>query len=124
MAHRPLTEPAHEVARRRVKELRSLRQWNQEELAQQLERRGYPINRATIAKIEVGKRTITLDEVLIFAVVFDVSPLHLIVPDHPKDKLEVTKKIRVTASKARRWFRGWEALPMQDADRYMTLVPR
>jgi hypothetical protein len=64
------------------------------------------------------------DEVLIFAVVFDVCPLHLIVPERPNEKLEVTKRVRVKASKARRWFRGWEALPIQDSDRYVTQVPR
>jgi transcriptional regulator with XRE-family HTH domain len=97
--------------------------WGQEELARRLEAVGYPINRATIAKIESGRRVVTLDEVLIFALVFDVSPLHLVVPEGPTEPLSVTPTVRVVAAKARRWIRGWEALPEQDADRYRNTIP-
>jgi len=116
-------ELAHEVARHRVKALRAQRQWGQEELARRLQEVGHPINRATIAKIESGARVVTLDEVLVFAVVFDISPLHLIVPEDPTEVVAVTPSVSATAAKLRRWWRGYEALPEQDANLYRTLIP-
>jgi transcriptional regulator with XRE-family HTH domain len=106
-----------------VREVRKRRAWTQEELADRCERAGVPrLTTQVIADLETGRRIrLSIDEVLVLALVLGVAPLHLMVP--LVGRVKVGSKI-YAAKRLRGWIRG-EA-PLRDADQwtYFSEVPR
>jgi transcriptional regulator with XRE-family HTH domain len=72
-----------QLERRRLHHIRELRRrhgWTQQELADRLNQLGAHIDRAAVAKVELEKRRLTLDEAFHYALALDVAPVHLLVP--------------------------------------------
>ena len=70
------------VVRDRVKELRERRGWSAAKLAELCAENEMPnLNRDVIANLESGRRpNVTIDEVLVLALVLDVAPVNLFIP--------------------------------------------
>ena len=75
-------EPAGARPSARVRELRDRRGWSARDLAQRLAIQGmHHISRSIPADLEIARReNISVAELLAFAVVPDVAPVHLLVP--------------------------------------------
>jgi transcriptional regulator with XRE-family HTH domain len=103
---------AGQVFAQRMKEVR---EWHprlsQAGLSRRLERVGHPIHRSRVAKLELGEARPTLDDVLAVALVLNVSPLFLIVPELGS-KLRIGNEA-INSPDARAWLRGEEPLPGQ-----------
>jgi transcriptional regulator with XRE-family HTH domain len=90
-----------------MKEVREWHSLSQAALSRRLQELGHTIDRERIAKLETTRTRPTLDDVLAIAVVLDVSPLFLIVPDQ-FSKLRIGKEA-IPAVDARNWIRGRSA---------------
>ena len=124
-----------EVVAEQVRKFRKERGWSARELAERCARAGMPaVDRAVIANLETKRRkSVSVDEVMMFAFVLDVAPIHLLVPDEDEttedDGTEVSRTVRVTAEVApsptdtRSWIRGLRPLPGTDFRRYWSQVP-
>jgi hypothetical protein len=70
------------------------------------------ISRSIPADLEIARReNISVAELLAFAVVPDVAPVHLLVPPEGAEPYAVTT---VTLEQARAWIRGTKPLPGTD----------
>lgn len=119
------------VVSRRIAELRKRRGWSATKLAEACAEQGMPeLNRSVIANIESRRRkTVTLDEMMILALVLDVAPVHLFVDTDVADEYEfdvyaVTPESWLPVSGVRNWVRGDAPLPGQDPRVYFSEVPR
>lgn len=108
---------------RRVKELRTRKGWTGEELGKQMTAHDIRWDRSIVANLENGRRgTVSVTELLTLARVFDVSPVHLLVPLEDVD-FQITPKESVPATRARAWIRGWAPLPGTDQRIFRSEVP-
>jgi len=124
----------------RIRELRKARGLSQRELADRMnllavtpprrtrEDPPQPMNKlidqSTIAKIENGKRELTLLEAFQFAYALDVAPIHLFVPTDPAldEEIDIGPTMSARPDEVRAWIRG--DLPLfQDARLYFSVVP-
>jgi transcriptional regulator with XRE-family HTH domain len=113
-----------EVFRRRLREVRQIRGWTQQELATELDKAGVKLGEFAIARLESGKRRgVTLDEVIAVAAVLGVSPLHMLVPldDTRVHLAPLLPAIR--AVDARAWLRGQRPLRQADERVFYTQTP-
>ena len=71
---------------------------------------GYPITRATIAKIESNNRNAKVDvaEVVALAAAMRIAPADLLFPNFPDGTLRPTPRTTMTARQAQAWFSGSE----------------
>ncbi|MGD0167094.1 MAG: helix-turn-helix transcriptional regulator [Gaiellaceae bacterium] len=111
-----------EVFGSRLAEARADRRWTQEELAAEMDRIGHPIHRATIAKIETGKRPTSLAETIMLAAALDVAPLHLIFPIDGGE-VELAPHLTVDADKALTWASGFQPLREENTRSYLRESP-
>ncbi|MCX2755501.1 helix-turn-helix domain-containing protein [Gordonia sp. 4N] len=76
------------------------------ELSTKCEKLGLPIHRTTLSKIEKGRSSFDLAELIVLARALDVPPLGLIYPDQPDGKVEVWPGTQVRSIDAAQWFSG------------------
>ena len=69
-----------QVLAERVLRLRSRHLLTQDELAARMQTLGYSWVRSTIAKIELGRRQVTVDELCALATALEVPPIALLIP--------------------------------------------
>jgi transcriptional regulator with XRE-family HTH domain len=85
------------------------------------------IDQTTIAKIENGKRELTLIEAFQFAQALDVAPVHLFVPTdtetEPGYAIDIAPNLTASPGEVRAWIRG-DAPLWQDARIYFSAVPK
>jgi transcriptional regulator with XRE-family HTH domain len=123
-----------EVLGENVRRLRRDREWSQADLAARLTELGYPMTQAMIAKIESVRtdratndvraaRSVSVDELVALAYALDTSPTNLLVPWPSDAAVNLVRGVSISGAKGRRWFRGWEPAPGQDAQRYRRIVP-
>ncbi|OEV03822.1 hypothetical protein AN219_37745 [Streptomyces nanshensis] len=113
-----------DVIARRVKELRNRSGYTAEQLASKLNDEGVPWERATVTKLETGRRqNVTAGELLALAKVLNVSLVNLLVPLEDGQPYNVTPKTTVDAKSARAWIRGSRPLPDMDVRVFRTEVP-
>jgi transcriptional regulator with XRE-family HTH domain len=114
-----------QTTRERIRQLRKRHDWTQQDLADALNRIGAQTDRAAVAKVELGKRGLSLDEMLRYALVLDVAPVHLIVPLDDDERLMLgTNFVDCTPAELRAWIRGERPLhPVQNARIYASEVP-
>jgi transcriptional regulator with XRE-family HTH domain len=98
------------VFARQVRDTRERKKWTQSDLANRLESLGYPIDRSAIARIEMGKRDVSLDEALAFAVALGVPPGSLILPRSMDETISPTPAVSVASADAQLWWWGAEPL--------------
>ncbi len=116
-----------ETVRRRVKELRGRSGMTAADLAEQLSSRGVPWNRSIVANFEGGRRnTVSVVELLALGDVFNVAPVHLLVPvDAAADAdYQVTPNSTATVEEVRRWICGEMPLGDGDVTQYHRETPR
>jgi transcriptional regulator with XRE-family HTH domain len=111
----------------RLRDARLSKQWNQQDLADAMDRIGHTINRATIAKIEAGARgaggeihgsergkrgrqmnarPVSLLEAVAFAVALDVPPQSLFLPIIRDNEVQLAANVSVDVEEAHAWARG------------------
>lgn len=105
----PVT-PGQAVARR-LREVRRVRGWSAQDLADRCEALGVPsLDRSTVANIENGRRQrVGVDELLVLALALGVAPVHLLVPLEEEWYAVAPEHVTGT-SRVRQWVRG--AYPM------------
>lgn len=99
----------------------------QQDLADACGAIGYPIHRLTIAKVEKGgtrANRAPLEEVLAFAAALGVAPVHLLAPLEDDATVQVTGAITAPAPRLRLWVRGGYPLRDDDAERFVSEMPR
>jgi transcriptional regulator with XRE-family HTH domain len=95
----------------RVKELRRARGWTGAELGERMTKLGVRWDRSIVANVEAGRRkAFTVDELMALAIVFDVAPVHLMVP-LDEGPYQVTPEMEQPTARVRAWIRGEEPLP-------------
>jgi transcriptional regulator with XRE-family HTH domain len=124
-SRKPKPTTASEVVARRVRALRTDRGWSAQRLADAVRDAdpSCPLgNRDVVANLESGRRTtVTIDEVMVLALVLDTSPTTLFLPNG-NVRLQVGA-LSLSASRARDWAVGpfygpAQPLPSQDAARF------
>jgi transcriptional regulator with XRE-family HTH domain len=121
----PLKTPK-ETTRERIRELRKRHHgWTQQDLADELNRVGAQTDRAAVAKVELGKRELKLNEVFQYALALDVAPVHLIAPVAGEEPVSLgANTAPCTPTELREWIRGERERPEQESALYWTAVPR
>lgn len=78
------------------------------ELSNRTKEKGYPITRATIAKIESNQRNSKMDflEVCVLAAALEVTPSDLVFWGYPDRKIAITPRSECSALEATAWFIG------------------
>ena len=114
-----------QVVAARVREIRERRRLTGTQLAERMTKAGLKWDRATVAKLETGRRqSLTLEEVLALAAVLNVAPVHLLIPlDSDQEPYPVTATTAASARIVREWIRGRYALPGADRREYFSEVP-
>lgn len=105
-----VAETGHTVAEN-IKRLRGTMQYKQ--LTEKLTEIGRPIAELGLRKIESGERKVDVDDLMAFAIVFNVSPLTLLMPEY--GSRDITTRItgypeQVGTNIAWLWARGDEPL--------------
>jgi transcriptional regulator with XRE-family HTH domain len=113
---RPAKTPS-EIFAVEVRTTRERKGWTQQQLADRLVELDCPIDRSTIAKIESGKRGISLDEAFAFAAALGVSPAALALPRGSDTDVRVAPKRTVRGYQAHRWLQGRAPL-LDDNERF------
>lgn len=88
--------------------------WTQAYLAERVSDFGETIDRGTIAKIETGRRGVSLNEALVLSAALGVSPIFLFFPTDPHEKVAIGDSVRAPAGAARKWVQGYRPLKMDD----------
>ena len=101
------------VFRDRMREVRRLKGWTQQRLADELELLGVKLDASAITRIEKGTRGVTLDDALAIAAALGVSPLHMLV-SLDDNGTQLAPTLTVPTADARAWLRG--QLPLDQAD--------
>ncbi|MGC4927261.1 helix-turn-helix domain-containing protein [Streptomyces sp. DT117] len=104
---RPATQygPTAKQVGENVRSLRDRRGYTIYKLSEKLRAAGRPITPSAVAKIERHERQVTADDLVVLAVVLDVSPAALLLPlkDSPRDRIGITGAGVVPADVAWAW---------------------
>src|SRR5215211_3898739 len=106
----------------RIRELRKARGMTQQDLADRIALLGTPMHQTAIARIESGKRELTLAEAFQFAYALDVAPVHLFVPTDSDEPINIGPNVEASPYETRQWIRGYMPL-FQDPRLYLSAVP-
>jgi transcriptional regulator with XRE-family HTH domain len=112
-----------QVYPRRLRGVRTRLGWTQKRLAEELERIAFPMNRATIAKIEAGKRPLEVSELVALATALDVAPAALFLPLEA-DTTALTDGVTVDTATAAAWSAGDAPLDPANAHTYALESPK
>jgi transcriptional regulator with XRE-family HTH domain len=118
-----LTESAATVVGRQVRTARKWLRLSQGELAQRLTQRGRRTHQATIARLERGERSATVDDVLAIAAALGVSPLWLLSGSYTSEPVPVLPDLTASPARMRHWIQGAIALPGTDETAFVEVVP-
>lgn len=103
-----------ELARRVGQAVKRLRESAQPKmsaakLAERTTECGYPLSKAQISDLELGrKKTVTVPELISLAVALELSPAELLYPDLPNGTVEAWPGVEMTNIEAAQWFSGLE----------------
>ena len=123
MEHVEGVDPVAVIAHR-VREVRARHGFTAQQLADKLREAGVPWDRATVTKLETGRRqNVSIVEVLALARVLDVALVHLLVPTDDEQRYQVTPTEALPAGRVRPWVRGIVPLPGTDSRIFHTEKP-
>jgi transcriptional regulator with XRE-family HTH domain len=111
-----------EVFASRVREVREGRRWSQQDLIDRLGELGLRMDRSALARIEGGRRGVSLDEALTIAAALGAGPSYLFFPLDDNEPIELAPNLSVLAQPARRWLRGSGPLREEDERTYFSEV--
>jgi transcriptional regulator with XRE-family HTH domain len=137
MTQSPPPVRASEVVPLRVRELRKALGWSARQLADELTKAGLEWDRDIVTNFEVGRRRVSIDELMTIAFALNVGLVHLLVPpypsrgsdawrpDRPDDNApyQITPKLVVPIWRVRQFIRGHRPLPGQDPWKFFGEVP-
>jgi len=102
----------------RVRELRVARHWSQGKLAERLVAVGLILGQSNVARLENGKRDVSLVDLYGLALALDCPPLFLLAPNDDNAKVRVGKRGE-NPSRLRAWVVGKQPLDtVRDPDAY------
>jgi transcriptional regulator with XRE-family HTH domain len=101
------------VIAQQIKALRHKRGTSQQELAKRIRE-----TQSTVARIESGRRAITVEELLRIAAALDVAPVELLAGSFEPADVPVLGQLRLSPREARRWIRGDSPIPNSDEQAY------
>ncbi len=116
------TETPGQTFARQVRETRERKPWSQEQLASRLKGLGVDWDRATLARLETGKRKASLDDAMLLAAALGVSPQYLFLP-RSSEPVQLAPNLTVDVRLARDWMRGLATLRGADERTFFTEVP-
>src|SRR4051794_30544803 len=93
-----------------VRVFRTRRGMSQQDLADRLNQLGARVDRSVVAKVESGKRAVSLEDAFRFALALDVAPLHLIVPVDSDDPIHLAPDMEASPGEVRAWIRGQQPM--------------
>src|SRR5581483_6188542 len=114
---REVRRPA-EVFAARVREARTRRDWTQQTLCERLEELGFPMDRASLARLETGKRGVSLEEFTAIAAALGTAPANMLIPLDDECDVEISSEHVLPPADARRWVRGDQPLAATDEKTY------
>jgi transcriptional regulator with XRE-family HTH domain len=110
-----------ETTIQRIREIRLARGMTQQQLAERLSVLGSPTHQTSVARVESGKRELTLYEAFQYAYALDVAPVHLFVPTDSDELISIGPNMEAPPDHVREWIRGnW---PFGDPRLYRSQVP-
>ena len=111
-----------EVLARRVEQVRKARGLTQRDVAERLAELGVSMHQTAIAKIENGKRKVTVEDALLLAAALDAPPVTLFLP--LADNIDMALgNMTLSSGQMRAWARGFSQLPGRDSRPYLTQIP-
>jgi transcriptional regulator with XRE-family HTH domain len=115
---RPKNQTADQVVADQVRRLRERRGITQQELADKL---GWP--QSTIARLELGNRSISVSDLLALCWALDVAPVYMLDGSFQTGDIPIRAGLRVPTERVRWWIRGGEPLPGSDYRAYIENIP-
>jgi transcriptional regulator with XRE-family HTH domain len=112
-----------ETTAERVRSLRIRNGMSQQNLADRMNHLGARVDRSVVAKVEAGKRAVSLEDAFRFALALDVAPVHLLVPTDSDESIPLAPNLEAAPHEVRAWIRGFMPL-FQDPRVYFTTVPK
>jgi transcriptional regulator with XRE-family HTH domain len=97
---------ADQVVADQIKALRNKRGTTQQKLADELGE-----TQSMIARVESGKRTISVGELFRISYALDVAPLHLLAASFEPKEVPISNGVRLDPDRARAWVRGDFPIP-------------
>ena len=114
----------HDIAIERIRQLRKRHAFTQQDLADRLNLLGAHTDRAAVAKVELGKRGLSLNELFQYAMALDVAPVHLVASPDSDDPISLGPNMECTPDEMRAWVRGQRPFLWQDVRTYYSEVPK
>ena len=109
---------------RRVRTLREHQGLSQQDLADRLKELGIAMDRSAIARLENGRRGISVPEMLFLALALSVAPVHLLVnPDSDEPIAVIPDGLPHPPAEIRAWIRGELPISPQNVKTYFTEAP-
>jgi transcriptional regulator with XRE-family HTH domain len=105
-ARRPQNLTADQLVADQIKALRARLGISQKQLADAIGE-----TQSTIARIESGRRTISVSELLRLAWALDVAPVHLLAASFQPEDVPIQGSLRLAPKDAREWVRGETPIP-------------
>jgi transcriptional regulator with XRE-family HTH domain len=118
------TSELDQVIGRQVKAARKMLWPTQEDLARRLTERGVPTHQTTIARLERGERSLTVEDIFAVAATLSISPLHLLAGTYTNESVPVLPTLPPQPpSRMIAWLRGDYALAGTDTENFATVLP-
>lgn len=103
-----------DVIGERLRQLRMKHGWQQQELAEELDGIGWPMDRTAVAKIETGARNVSVEDLLALAAALGVEPSALLLPRDDYADISVTPVLNAPAWRVRAWMHGYQPVTNWD----------
>lgn len=116
MASNPVASgPTAERVAKNIERVRKSRQLHQKDVSELLKDVGRPMLPTTVSKMERGERRIDVDDLVALALVLNVSPLTLLLPDDSsQEPVKLTEEFEVASLTAWQWGEGQRAATGQE----------
>jgi transcriptional regulator with XRE-family HTH domain len=101
----PVTEPVGRRIGTTVRRIRHERGLDLRELADRLAEEGHPIKLAQLSKLERGERRVDVDDLVALALVLNVTPNQLLMPEPPAEGDD--QVVTLTPHRHVGWHRAW-----------------
>jgi transcriptional regulator with XRE-family HTH domain len=109
---------------RRVRALRERHGWSQQDLVDKLKNFGMPIDRSAVARLENGRRAVSLEEAMRLAFALNVAPVHLLVDPDSDEPIVPVVGHELEPWAARAWIRGQKPIMWQEPRVYFSEIPK